>query len=89
MESQSKTNEHQNSTNERQAVKNALSEHKIYDLEREIRELRDRDIADLRHQLEALANERNNALKYGIILLGSTVVGLVGWIINYFKDHVR
>lgn len=89
MESQARTNSNQNTTNEHQAVQNAISAHKIFDLEREIKELRERDIKELRDRIEALTNERNNALKYGIILLGSTVVGLVTWIINYFQNHVR
>lgn len=95
---QQTTNENQYSTNERQAVKNAVSDHKIHDLEREIRDLRERDIrslreqqerdtAELRRQLEVLTEERNHYLKWGIITLGSMVVGLVTWIVTNLGSH--
>ena len=38
----------------------------------------------LDRSIEALQEERRNLLKWGIIALGSGLVGVVGWIVNLF-----
>lgn len=80
-ESQASKNVHQAHVNESQAVDNAISVHKIKVLEGEIE--------DLKHRVEDLANERNDALKWGIIVLGGSLVSLVLWIFNYFGGHAK
>ena len=37
----------------------------------------------------ALQEERNHALKWGIIVLGSAVISMVAWIINFFAGHLK
>lgn len=67
--------------NEIQAVQNAISLHKIEDLQKEVGELKTR--------VEALSDERNSALKWGVIVLGSTVIGLITFIVGFFSDQVK
>lgn len=81
MDSQATKNNIQKHLNESQAINNAISLHKIESLEEEVK--------DLKARVEALASERNNALKFGVILLGSTVIGLVVWIFNIFVSHPK
>ncbi len=66
---------------ESQATKTAVNAEKITHLEEELEELRNR--------VDELSAERNSALKWGVIVLGSTVVGLFTWIVNYFAEHAK
>ncbi len=66
---------------ESQTTKNALNEQKFEHLEDELKELRQR--------VDTLAEERNNYLKWGVITLGSMVVGLVTWIVTNLGGHAK
>lgn len=37
----------------------------------------------------ALIDERNKALKWGILSLGSAVMGMGYWIVNFFTGHAK
>lgn len=38
--------------------------------------------------IKALYEERTQALKYGVITLGSVVIGLIGWISSFISSHL-
>lgn len=46
-------------------------------------------IAALEEQVAKLNADRDQALKWGVLTLGSAVVGLVSWIAGYLKEHVK
>ena len=46
-------------------------------------------IAALEDKLNKLAEDRDKALKWGIITLGSIVIGLLTWIFNFFVGHFK
>ena len=48
------------------------------------RETVERRLKDNEAATKALADERNNALKWGIMTLGAAVVGMGTWIANFF-----
>lgn len=55
-----------------------------------------RDIEQLKeHQavqdklISDMRAERDNALKWGIVVLGGMVVSMITWAINVAKDHVK
>ena len=41
-------------------------------------------IANTDKEVQALKDERNSALKWGIMTLGTTVMGMAYWIVNQF-----
>jgi hypothetical protein len=51
--------------------------------------LSEQRIAALEEQVARLAADRDQALKWGILTLGSAVIGLVSWIATYLKDHLK
>lgn len=51
--------------------------------------LAEQRIAALEEQVAKLNADRDQALKWGIMTLGSAVVGLVSWIVTYFKEHLK
>lgn len=46
-------------------------------------------IEALEDKVAKLTADRDQALKWGILTLGSGVVGLVTWIATYFKEHLK
>lgn len=46
-------------------------------------------IEALEEKVAKLTADRDQALKWGIVTLGSAVVGLVSWIVTYFKEHLK
>lgn len=55
-------------------------------LVRDIQQLKTHQ-ADQDKLIEEMQAERNNALKWGITVLGSMVIGMGIWIVNLAKDH--
>jgi hypothetical protein len=51
--------------------------------------LAEQRIAALEEQVARLTADRDQALKWGIMTLGSAVLGLVTWIVTYFKEHIK
>jgi hypothetical protein len=51
--------------------------------------LSEQRIATLEEKVARLTADRDQALKWGILTLGSAVVGLVSWIATYFKEHLK
>ncbi len=43
----------------------------------------------LEERVERLTAERDKALKWGILTLGSAVIGLLTWIFNFFVGHIK
>jgi hypothetical protein len=46
-------------------------------------------ISALEEKVARLTADRDQALKWGIMTLGSAVVGLLTWISTYFKEHLK
>jgi hypothetical protein len=46
-------------------------------------------IEALEEKVARLTADRDQALKWGILTLGSAVVGLLSWIVTYFKEHLK
>ena len=57
-----------------QETTNAVVNRQVIELEGKVQ--------DLEEQMDALIDERNSALKWGFIVMGSAVVSLVLWIFN-------
>jgi hypothetical protein len=51
--------------------------------------LAEQRIAALEDKVAKLTADRDQALKWGIVTLGSAVVGLISWIVTYFKEHIK
>jgi hypothetical protein len=51
--------------------------------------LAEQRIAALEEKVARLAADRDQALKWGIVTLGSAVLGLISWIVTYFKEHIK
>jgi len=51
--------------------------------------LSEQRIAALEDKVAKLTADRDQALKWGIMTLGSAVVGLVTWISTYFREHLK
>lgn len=51
--------------------------------------LAEQRIAALEEKVAKLAADRDQALKWGIMTLGSALVGLISWIAGYVRDHVK
>jgi hypothetical protein len=50
----------------------------------------DREIAEARADIAALQSERDKALKWGVISLGSAVLGMAYWILEkLIGGHIR
>lgn len=43
----------------------------------------------LEDKVKKMSEERDQALKWGILTLGGAVVGLGTWIINFITSHVK
>jgi hypothetical protein len=60
-----------------------------YDTKYKIQE-QARDIADLKKGLESLQKDRDSAFRWGIIILGTAVIGMGTWIFNFIiNGHVK
>lgn len=57
-----------------QETTNALQEERIKNLEKEL--------ADITKHVTNLEKDRDSAMKWGLITLGTAVVGLIVWIFN-------
>lgn len=51
--------------------------------------LAEQRITTLEDKVARLTADRDQALKWGILTLGSAVVGLTSWIVTYFKEHLK
>jgi hypothetical protein len=51
--------------------------------------LAEQRIAALEEKVARLSADRDQALKWGILTLGSAVVGLLSWISTYFREHLK
>jgi hypothetical protein len=60
---------------------NPSAETQIATLREQLDAMRDR-LSDMRTDVEALQEERNRALKWGVMALGSAVMGMAYWIFN-------
>jgi hypothetical protein len=61
----------------------------LKELSRELTEVKaegDAKRAELSAKITALENERNNALKWGVLSLGAAVLGMAGWIFSKFTS---
>jgi hypothetical protein len=68
-------------SNTQTAVIIAVLQEKIHSLE----ERQDQDAA----KIAALEQDRNNALRWGIMVLGSAVVSMGAWIFQLFSDRLK
>ena len=68
-------------SNTQTAVIIAVLQEKINSLE----ERQDQDAA----KIAALEQDRNNALRWGIVVLGSAVVSMGAWIFQLFSDRLK
>lgn len=57
-----------------QETTNALAEQRLDALEEKVKQLSD---------------DRDKALKWGILTLGGAVIGLVSWIFSFFTGHLK
>ena len=56
----------------------------------EYRYKQSRDIEDLKVGLASLQKDRDNAFRWGIIVLGTAVIGMGTWIFNFIiGGHVK
>jgi hypothetical protein len=53
------------------------------------REQVEKHIAATDANIKALQDERNHALKWGIITLGASVIGMGSWIFNFVTGHLK
>jgi hypothetical protein len=60
---------------------NPSAETQIATLREQLDAMRDR-LSDMRTDVEALQEERNRARKWGVMALGSAVMGMAYWIFN-------
>lgn len=68
-----------------QAVSLARMEEKLVALEanqQRTETIHKKEIEELQEKVSSLSSERDKALKWGIFLLGSTVLSLGGWILK-------
>lgn len=56
-------------------------------LEEKLENLEER-LAEANEKLKSLEHDRDSALKWGVIVLGSTVVSMGLWIFNLFQKHI-
>ena len=68
-------------SNTQTAVIIAVLQEKIHSLE----ERQDQDAM----KIAALEQDRNNALRWGIMVLGSAVVSMGAWIFQLFSDRLK
>lgn len=57
-------------------------------LQEKINSLEERQDQDAR-KIAALEQDRNNALRWGIMVLGSAVVSMGAWIFQLFSDRLK
>lgn len=57
-------------------------------LNEKIKTLED-DLDDTKSKLAALERDRDSALKWGIMLLGTTLVSLLGWIFQHYEGVLK
>lgn len=68
-----------------QAVSLARMEEKLVALEanqQRTEAVHKKEIEELQEQVRSLSSERDKALRWGLFLLGSTVLSLAGWIVK-------
>lgn len=61
-------------------------------LQRELEEVQEQGVierAAMNAKITALENERNQALKWGVLTLGSALISLVAWIANKMGGHIQ
>lgn len=51
--------------------------------------LADQRLDALEEKVKQLGDDRDKALKWGILTLGSAVVGLLTWIFKFFSEHLK
>lgn len=51
--------------------------------------LADKRLDALEEKVKQLTEDRDKALKWGILTLGSAVVGLATWIFNFVTAHLK
>lgn len=64
-----------------QAVNAALLQQEI---KQEIKQVKEHQV-DQDKKLEALEKDRDRALRWGIMVLGSAVLSMAGWVAKYFE----
>lgn len=79
-------------TSHEEKIDMALLKQKVRDLEDHIEETDRRlekktEATDKKFDL--LEEERNKALKWGVMALGGMVISLITWIVNVAKDHIK
>lgn len=68
-----------------QAVSLARMEEKLVALEanqQRTETIYKKEIEELQEKVSSLTEERDKALKWGLVLLGSTVLSLLGWVVK-------
>lgn len=51
--------------------------------------LSDSRLDALEEKVKQLADDRDKALKWGILTLGTAVIGLATWIVNFITGHLK
>ena len=59
-------------------------------------DITDRDLISIHKEIEALQKEvsgikaeRDKALRWGLVLLGSAVIAMAGWIFTFITGHLK
>ena len=68
-----------------QAVSLARMEEKLVALEanqQRTETIYKKEMEELQEKVSSLSDERDKALKWGLVLLGSTVLSLLGWVVK-------
>ena len=45
-----------------------------------------KEVKDLRDQVEMLAHDRDRAMRWGLMVLGTAVLGMASWIFNFITN---
>ncbi len=48
-----------------------------------------KEIDELKKKVESLASDRDSALRWGIVMLGTAVIGMGTWIFNFVAGHTK
>lgn len=51
--------------------------------------LAEQRLAALEEKVKQLSEDRDKALKWGILTLGSAVIGLGTWVVNFIAGHLK
>lgn len=60
-------------------------EEKLEDLSSSIEE----KLESTNSKIKSLERDRDNALRWGLMILGSAVLSMAAWIFNYITSHVK